>query len=49
MVETRNPPAAGPVGQAAEGLDYRFLQSQPRVIGPWITPQGATLAKRIQP
>jgi hypothetical protein len=29
-----NPPTAGPVGQAAEGLDYRFLRSQPRVIGP---------------
>jgi hypothetical protein len=23
-----------PIGQAAEGLDYRFLRSQPRVIGP---------------
>ena len=23
-----------PIGQTAEGLDYRFLRSQPRVIGP---------------
>jgi hypothetical protein len=23
-----------PFGQTAEGLDYRFLRSQPRVIGP---------------
>ena len=28
-------PSAGlPIGQTAEGLDYRFLRSQPRVIGP---------------
>jgi hypothetical protein len=30
--------------QNAEGLVYRFLRSQPRVIGPWITQQGATPA-----
>jgi hypothetical protein len=28
------PSADQPIGQAAEGLDYRFLRSQPRVIGP---------------
>jgi hypothetical protein len=28
------PSAGQPIGQTAEGLDYRFLQSQPRVIGP---------------
>ena len=28
------PPAGQPIGQTAEGLDYRFLRSQPRVIGP---------------
>ena len=28
------PSASLPIGQAAEGLDYRFLRSQPRVIGP---------------
>ena len=28
------PSAGQPVGQTAEGLDYRFLRSQPRVIGP---------------
>ena len=28
------PSASQPVGQTAEGLDYRFLRSQPRVIGP---------------
>jgi hypothetical protein len=27
------PSAGQPVGQTAEGLDYRFLRSQPRVIG----------------
>jgi hypothetical protein len=32
--ETRNPPLASPIRQTAEGLDYRFLRSQPRVIGP---------------
>ena len=34
LAETRNPPLASPSGQTAEGLDYRFLRSQPRVIGP---------------
>ena len=28
------PSAGQPVGQTAKGLDYRFLRSQPRVIGP---------------
>src|SRR5579862_2096947 len=28
------PPAGQPIGQTAEGLDHRFLRSQPRVIGP---------------
>jgi hypothetical protein len=28
------PSAGQPVGQTAEGVDYRFLRSQPRVIGP---------------
>ena len=28
------PPAGQPIRQTAEGLDYRFLRSQPRVIGP---------------
>jgi hypothetical protein len=28
------PSDSQPIGQAAEGLDYRFLRSQPRVIGP---------------
>jgi hypothetical protein len=28
------PSASQPVGQTAEGLDYRFLRSQPRVLGP---------------
>ena len=26
-------PVGQPIGQTAEGLDYRFLRSQPRVIG----------------
>jgi hypothetical protein len=28
------PSGSLPIGQTAEGLDYRFLRSQPRVIGP---------------
>ena len=28
------PSAGQPMGQAAEGLEHRFLRSQPRVIGP---------------
>jgi hypothetical protein len=32
--ETRNPPPEGLTRQTAEGLDYRFLRSQPHVIGP---------------
>ena len=28
------PSDSRPIGQAAESLDYRFLRSQPRVIGP---------------
>ena len=28
------PSAGQPIGQTAEGLEYRFLRSQPRVIGP---------------
>src|SRR5580658_3707290 len=28
------PSAGRPMGQTAEGLDHRFLRSQPRVIGP---------------
>jgi len=27
------PSASQPIGQPAEGLDHRFLRSQPRVIG----------------
>src|SRR5260370_41025561 len=29
----RNPSASPPTGPTAEGLDYRFPRSQPRVIG----------------
>jgi hypothetical protein len=28
------PSGSRPIGHTAEGLDYRFLRSQPRVIGP---------------
>jgi hypothetical protein len=28
------PSAGQPIGQTAEGIEYRFLRSQPRVIGP---------------
>ena len=30
----RKPSDSQPTGPTAEGLDYRFLRSQPRVIGP---------------
>ena len=33
-VRNTKPSESRPIGQAAEGLDYRFLRSQPRVIGP---------------
>ena len=29
-----NPSVGQPIGQTTEGLEYRFLRSQPRVIGP---------------
>ena len=32
--ENTKPSAGQPIGQTAEGLDHRFLRSQPRVIGP---------------
>jgi hypothetical protein len=32
--ETRNPLPGQPIRPTAEGLDHRFLRSQPRVIGP---------------
>ena len=32
--ETRNPLPGEPIRPTAEGLDYRFLRSQPRAIGP---------------
>jgi len=32
--ETRNPLPSEPIRPTAEGLDYRFLRSQPRAIGP---------------
>ena len=28
------PSVGQPIGQTAEGLEYRFLRSQPRVLGP---------------
>jgi hypothetical protein len=34
LCRNTKPSAGQPVGQTAEGLDYRFLRSQPRVIGP---------------
>jgi hypothetical protein len=33
-VRNTKPSGSRPIGQTAEGLDYRFLRSQPRVIGP---------------
>jgi hypothetical protein len=34
-ISAKTKPSAGqPVGPTAEGLDHRFLRSQPRVIGP---------------
>jgi hypothetical protein len=34
LCRNTKPSAGQTVGQTAEGLDYRFLRSQPRVIGP---------------
>ena len=34
LATTTKPSASQPMGPTAEGLDYRFLRSQPRVIGP---------------
>jgi hypothetical protein len=34
LCRNTKPSAGKPIGQTAEGLDYRFLRSQPRVIGP---------------
>ena len=34
LARNTKPSGSLPAGQTAEGLDYRFLRSQPRVIGP---------------
>jgi hypothetical protein len=34
LCRNTKPSAGQPIGPTAEGLDYRFLWSQPRVIGP---------------
>ena len=34
LCRNTKPPAGQPIGQTPEGLDHRFLRSQPRVIGP---------------
>jgi hypothetical protein len=34
LCRNTKPSAGKPIRQTAEGLDYRFLRSQPRVIGP---------------
>jgi hypothetical protein len=34
LCRNKKPFAGQPIRQTAEGLDYRFLRSQPRVIGP---------------
>jgi hypothetical protein len=34
LCRNTKPSTGQPIGQTAEGLDYRFLRSQPRVIGP---------------
>jgi hypothetical protein len=34
LCRNTKPSAGQPIGQTAEGLDCRFLRSQPRVIGP---------------
>jgi hypothetical protein len=33
LAKNTKPSASKPIGQTAEGLDHRFLRSQPRVIG----------------
>ena len=34
LVKNTKPSAISPAGKTAEGLDRRFLRSQPRVLGP---------------
>ena len=34
LARNMKPSAGQPIRQTAEGLDHRFLRSQPRVIGP---------------
>jgi hypothetical protein len=34
LARNTKPSASQPTRQTAEGLDYRFLRSQPRVLGP---------------
>ena len=34
LCRNTKPPVGQPIRQTAEGLDHRFLRSQPRVIGP---------------
>jgi hypothetical protein len=34
LCRNTKPSTGQPIGQTAEGLDHRFLRSQPRVIGP---------------
>jgi hypothetical protein len=34
LCRNTKPSTGQPIGPTAEGLDYRFLRSQPRVIGP---------------
>ena len=47
------PSAGQPIGQTAEGLDYRFLRSQPRVIGlgllHWARPRQSDYNTNTQP
>ena len=49
LARNTKPSASQPTRQTAQGLDYRFLRSQAPRPRPWITPQGATLAERVQP
>jgi hypothetical protein len=48
-VRNTKPSVGQPISQTAEGLDYRFLRSQPRLIGPGSLRKARTPAERVQP
>jgi len=48
LCRNTKPSTGQPIGQTAKGLDYRFLRSQPRVIGPGSLRKARPPAERLQ-